>query len=535
MAFIPPLRQLLGLAEPTIPHPPLPLTVPHCVPAAAKTGSAATLPALEQGNPSLAQMAAWLTQLNQELLSSEQRLALLERLLPLAMPALSACYSAGILEEQTLTQPHFCLTMDHALAVMQGLNTAYQHILVQDNTLPPNRYEKAAERSLHCAVSSLELTLMEQRLRALRHQKLPPAQWASSSRIFFAFHAHMNSRLPCPALTRWINGGLGIFRAMQPATRSLQQTFLSVQLFGLFDMISWPVQQTLMVDAYWQGLDLIILPDDQTDLPLGWVIFFQGSEEPASFSRIGRAGREALLLNLWPIEKCLRQDQAILNGQEHTIALSPALERIAPLDRLTVIERWLKRLRPTERQEQRHQPPNPRYLQLYYGLMSCYTPLCNPQETSPPHPAWQVMDVSYQGMRVAIEESAAAPLAIQMGQLVIFRIAGEEEREFQLAYIVRLQRLQPGQILEIGLLKLAQSVTPVQIQNPITPLPSAIPGLLLHTLNGKWQVAIPAQHTIQPERYRLDYYHYNHQLTLVFSQQPVLSTPDFKILDICIC
>lgn len=536
------LKQLLGppLPAPVEVYPPLPLTVPTCAQRkSGAIGNATQLTAELQANRAqpgavLSTLAVHFNRFNQEIMPVGLRLELLQAALPFAIPALNQCYTNYMTARATGQPPLRSPGLGQALAAIQVLVTAHQHVLLADYAASAQAFCKVADRATMCAVRILELLRIEQRLLALDHQKLPAIDWIISSQIFFALQVRGDGQRQWPKLAQGAAIDDGAFGVELTPTVSLSQVYLSLQLFGLFDLMNWPVLQRPILDAYIQPLALAFSPDNQEDLPLGWVILFHGSEYPPSFTRIGRAGREAVLLNLWPLEKRLRLDQTVLAGEVPETELSPSLVQLAADQRQALIDRWLQRLQPIERAEERHILDKPKYLQLATGFMACYDWLQNDGNPIGPKPKtgkWQVVDVSYRGMRLVAEESALTK-TLQPGQLVVFRLEGGNHPAFELGHLMRIERTH-DQRVEAVILKLAPTVNAVTLSEPTSPA-TPIPAFLLHARTGEWQIAVQAQQSFQPERCVLNYVEYDRQLTVVLGQ-PGMTTMEFKLLDLCVC
>lgn len=339
---------------------------------------------------------------------------------------------------------------------------------------------------------ALELLRLEQRLCALRYQKLAAEQWLASNQIYFALRQLGLQETPLAPLVAL--GG-----APTP-TVTLTALYTSLQFFGLLDATTWPLSDVAVPDGYLHALDkpLQWQEDSGQTLVQRQVLVYADLNGPPRFQRLPVA-KQGLILELGGLFEVLERHQQILQRQllvGETAQPTPAPLQHLPLSgRLAVVERILYRLQPHRRLYER-QPRQNVFLRLgaaglqhcpsYLKQMQTRRPVSLPPGEPPPLDAWHLLDESLSGLRVTVHEYPGMP-HLHIGQCLLFeRLSGCFET---IGYVQRLHRLEEH-ALELALVKLGQQPQPVELQDPTRLDEVRWPGLLALSPQGEWVVAL---------------------------------------------
>lgn len=135
-----------------------------------------------------------------------------------------------------------------SIDAIQQLSISYKLLFREYYSEEKKKYNKLAYQH---GARSLELIRLEQRLRALRYQKLPKISWQHCNQIFFSL-AHHNAVDEDYELI----GLIGIRKNSDKLRKggvpksSIRRLYLSIQLFGLLDVTTWPTRMFHIPDGY---------------------------------------------------------------------------------------------------------------------------------------------------------------------------------------------------------------------------------------------------------------------------------------------
>ena len=132
-----------------------------------------------------------LTNLNRLSLKAEKRLEILNLLLKEIYPNVAAWYEKYQGRQNSLPEgEERRQALIACIDVVEQLAIAYKHFFSE--VFPPDarRYKKNRQEIYGYGFRILEMLLIEQRLRALRYQKLSRAAWRDSNHVFFALALH---------------------------------------------------------------------------------------------------------------------------------------------------------------------------------------------------------------------------------------------------------------------------------------------------------------------------------------------------------
>jgi hypothetical protein len=238
----------------------------------------------------LREIDRYLQRVNIERISEKNRHAWTEHALQYACPAMRKIYSEHY-KSDALPETHDRREgLVAAINVCIQLGAVYKRQLNLDFALSDARYSRVRTRVCSYALRVLELIRMEQRLRAMRYQKLSTKSWQDCNQIFFAISQCENIDEPQPGLNCLqvlLDSQANEVDRRAPIVSSLNLVYLSIQLNGLFDINAISCHKLHVVDAQIaRVIDTItIIPDHGKELGRGKLLIYYGQEGPPYFRR----------------------------------------------------------------------------------------------------------------------------------------------------------------------------------------------------------------------------------------------------------
>ncbi len=280
----------------------------------------------------------YLQRVNTERVRSSKRMAWVEHALQYACPAMRKIYSEHY-KSEALPESHDRREgLVAAINVCSQLAVTYKRQLNEDFALPDARYARVRSRVRRYALRVLELLRMEQRLRAMRYQKLSEKNWQDCNQIFFALSQcedidGQQLALNCLQLLLDSLANEGARRAS--AMTSLNLVYLSIQFNGLFNINALLCQKLHVMDAQIMSVidSITIIPDHGKALGRGKLLIYYGQNCPPYFKRQDEAQRKKQLA--W-----LKARGEFCTGEalSSEYKLRAAIIDIAPLDALLMNE-----------------------------------------------------------------------------------------------------------------------------------------------------------------------------------------------------
>jgi hypothetical protein len=285
----------------------------------------------------LREVDRYLQRVNTERISASKRMEWVELALQYACPAIRKIYSEYY-KSEALPEPHDRREgLVAAIKVCGQLATGYKHQLNQDFALPNARYVRVRERVRRSALRVLELIRMEQRLRAMRYQKLPAKIWRDCNRLFFAVSQCENMDTEYQALNCLqvsLDRKANDMERRAPTMVSMNVVYLSIQINGLLDSNTISSRKLHVVDAQVASVinSITIIPDHGKPLGRGKILIYHAQDCPAYFTRQDEKQRK-------------KQQQQLRVRADHAVDEAPASEQliaiivdVAPLDVVLMAE-----------------------------------------------------------------------------------------------------------------------------------------------------------------------------------------------------
>ena len=238
----------------------------------------------------LREIDRYLQRVNTERISANKRMEWVEYTMQYACPAIRKIYSEYY-KTEALPEPHDRREgLVIAINVCGQLATGYKRQLNIDFALSDARYVRVRERVRRHALRVLELVRMEQRLCAMRYQKLPAKKWRDCNRIFFAMSQCEDMDAQYQALNCLqvlLDRKSNDVERRAPTMVSMNIVFLSIQMNGLLDSNTISSQKLHVVDAHVASVveSITIIPDHGKELTRGKILIYSDQDCPAYFKR----------------------------------------------------------------------------------------------------------------------------------------------------------------------------------------------------------------------------------------------------------
>ncbi len=466
-----------------------------------------------------------LQKINRAKLDTRQRKELAELLTSHIYPVVLLWYEKYQKQENSLPESHDRRNaLIASIDAIHQLSIAYKLLFRDLYSAEKKPYRKNRKAIQQYAARALELLRVEQRLRALRYQKLPKMSWQHCNQLFFSLLHHNDVDEEYELI-----GLLGVRKESDrlrqggvPVT-SLRRLYLSVQLFGLLDVTTWPTRMFHVPDAYLdflQGEGLKILPDNGEALAPGFVLTFLKNEMPPLFKRNSVMPGPFIRFDYSLLYNTLVNDHKEIGKQQfldsHDASkYSKPLSEIPEVDRVPVIELMIMGLTARERRQKRHAAFDNRGLRVYFGFhdvngllkdmiapdqervrqsrqfidtLAMSSALLAEEETKYLNASWTISNFSTGGLLISTEETDFSN-PIQIDMLVAFTMPDNDQHPI-LGFVRRLNRPNSRQV-EIAVVRLSNyaETAGVQAQDDMdTSVAKA--AILIKNIRNEWNLII---------------------------------------------
>lgn len=410
------------------------------------------------------------------------------------------------------------------ITLTEQLAIAYKLAFKELFTTTRGAFLKQRDTIVEAGFRALELSRLAQRLRAIRYQKLPVAMWSDCNRIFFGLALHNDTTQPL-RLTG-TTGVRPVGEKRSPGTTTVsspQEVYLSLQLFGLLDTITWPMRLLHVPDAYLTHMDdpLRILPDSGQEPAPGVLITYLDAEEPPRFRRREQNSVPAICIEYSTLFNRLVQDHEALSQMAALDSFEPGkvsspLAHLGNKDRIPAVELMLLRLKERQRQHKRHPGGGHESFRLYFGfddghqlLRAIAAPYIegalaqrhltdNLAQSSAKlvgdedqlATRWQLIDFSTGGLLLRTEVTAFTT-PVEIGQIVTFSPADKLEQAL-IGYVCRLHRPRDHEI-EVAITRVAKYAEAALVEEALgSGGPKSV--MLIQDLDEQWRVIAPGNH-----------------------------------------
>jgi hypothetical protein len=467
----------------------------------------------------LQEAANILSQLNRYNLKSDKRVELVKQILSIVYSVMLRHYQ--LYQDKIISLPESNERRDVILACIEicaQSAVAFKHLFKEVYTPKSAGYRRVRDAVLETGGRILELSRLEQRFRALRHQKLSPTAWLDVNRAIFSLLVHGDADEPIMLL-----GTIGFSQKQVRVGKPLQEStpaklYMSMQLFGLIDAPSWSTRLFHAPDAYLDCVEnaMVISPDTDKELEPGWLITHIDNKGPPLFQREQHLPEPRFCIEYANLYNRMVLDYEELAkmkfiGRFDASKLSRPLLELEAIERFPFLEAMLFGLRPRERKQKRHAAFGHENLKLYFGFKEVYRLLMDLASKDLRRVAdsrafmdtlagfsasvaddaslsrrtrWEIANFSTGGLLVITRESTFT-VPIQIGQLVAF-IPNEDVKRPLLGYVSRINRPSEQQV-EVAIVRLSSHAEDAIVQDNEGEKGAQGKGVIIFkTLDNKW-------------------------------------------------
>lgn len=468
----------------------------------------------------LQEAAQFVSHLNRVQLKAEKRVTLAMAILGSVYPVMARYYQSFQSSANSLPE-----TTDRRQVIVAGVELVEQaaiackHVFRELYSPKSSAYRRQREQLQETGVRILELLRLEQRWRALRHQKLPANAWKDTNRVFFSLLAHDDVQEKVALL-----GDIGTWRRTNTDKRAAPSAsplalYFSIQLFGLVDTPSWSTRLFHAPDAYLETVDnaMQLQADHNELIQPGWLLTGIDHGGPALFNRDTRLLAPRILIEYSNLYNRMVMDYEELAkmkfiGNVDASKVSKPLLSLEPMERLPFLESMLFGLRPRERRQKRHAAFGSESLRMYFSFREAFRllmDLASPDvrrvadsrafiDTLASHSAgindssgydqtrWEIANFSTGGILVVTRESSYTT-PIQVGQIAAF-ISGKESKRPLIGYVTRIHR-PSDQSIEVAVVRLSSHAESALIVSEAGKYANQRLGVILfQNMEGRWSV-----------------------------------------------
>ncbi|MCK5385841.1 MAG: hypothetical protein KAJ39_01560 [Gammaproteobacteria bacterium] len=463
-----------------------------------------------------------LQKINRVLIKPKQRKELAELLASYIYPVVLLWYEKYQNEENSLPESgERRNTLIASIDAIQQLSTAYKLLFREHYSDDNKKYNNLAYQY---GVRSLELIRLEQRLRALRYQKLPKVSWQHCNQLFFALVHHNvvdeDYELIGLIAVRKESDKLRLGGVPKSSARKL---YLSIQLFGLLDVTTWPTRMFHIPDGYLDmlaGEGLKVTADNGATLKPGFLLTHYRNEMPPLFKRSDNLPAPLIQFDYTNLYNVLVKDHKEIGKQQFLeefdeSKFSRPLVNISEVDRVPVIELMIMGLTSRERRQKRHASFDDSILSVYFGFhevnrllqdivapdqarvresrqfidtLAMSSAVLADEQKSHMTANWTITNFSAGGLLISTEETDFSN-PIQIDMLVAFTMPDNKKHPV-LGFVRRLNRPHSKQV-EIAIVRLSNyaETAGVQDQNELDSS-TAKAAILIKDVRGEWNLII---------------------------------------------
>lgn len=467
----------------------------------------------------LQEAANIIAQLNRFNLKPDKRVELVRHILGIVYAVMARHYQ--LYQDKIISLPESNERRDTILACIEicaQSAVAYKHLFKSMYTSKPAGYRRVRDGLLETGTRILELSRLEQRFRALRHQKLPPTAWLDVNRAFFSLLVHGETDEPVRLLgTIGYSPRTGL-NGKSPQDSTPGKLYLSIQLFGLVDAPSWSTRLFQAPDAYLDCVDnaIVIEPETGKQMVAGCLLTHIDNKGPPLFQREPHMPEPRICIEYPNLYNRMVSDYEELAkmkfiGRFDPGKLSRPLLELETIERFPFLEAMLFGLRPRERKQKRHAAFGHDHIRIYFGFRDIYRLLMDlasqdvrqiadgrafmdslagysagvaDDHSVSNRTRWEIANFSTGGLLVITRESSFT-VPIQIGSLVAF-IPNKDVKRPLLGYVSRINRPSDQQV-EVAIVRLSSHAEDAIVQDD-----EAKPGkhgkgvIIFKTLDNKW-------------------------------------------------
>jgi hypothetical protein len=421
--------------------------------------------------------------------------------------------------DEQLSALAYCAVIAEQIAI------TYKYAYLEFYSTNNNKYKDKKNNIIELGFRILEMIRLEQRLRALRYEKLPGSTWLDVNQIFFSLMLHNDIDDK-----KVLSSEIGV-TCIKPndiielqSKNSLRDIYLSIQLFGVLDVITWPAHLFYFPDSYLAFLDsaLRIFDDDGQTLEAGWLITFLLNDGPPVHKRTDSMSAPGIKIDFSILHNSLVAEHEILAKMIFLSSidnnkLSTPLAELKDQDKIPVLEMILMAIKRRERHHQRHNVYGSEKLVVNFGFNDSYKTLsgyAKPENTndksmlenieliqqesiklSDESPidtrsssSWKIINFSTGGLLISHDEVKSTS-TLQVGQILSFKPKDNSNLPL-LGYVGRMHRLQENRI-EVSIIRMASyAESALVLDQKSSSTDTGNPVILSQDMSERWQIVL---------------------------------------------
>ncbi len=466
-----------------------------------------------------------LQKINRVLLNAKQRKEYADLLASYIYPVVLLWYEKYQKEENSLPESNERRNaLIASIDAIHLLTISYKLLFREYYSADKKEYKKNNKLAYYYGARSLELIRLEQRLRALRYQKLPKVSWQHCNQIFFSLihHNAVDENYKLIGLIGIRKKSDRLRKGSVPDS-NVRKLYLSIQLFGLLDVTTWPTRMFQIPDGYLDllsGDGLKVIADNGKELKPGFLLTDYKNEMPPVFKRSDNLPSPLLQFDYTGLYNVLVKDHKEIGKQQFIeefdeSKFSRPLIEIKEVDRVPVIELMIMGLTSRERRQKRHASFDDSGLSVYFGFhevnrllkdivapdqsrikksrqfidtLAMSSALLAEEQQNHMAASWTITNFSTGGLLINTEETDFSN-PIQIDMLVAFTMPDNKEHPI-LGFVRRLNRPNSKQV-EIAIVRLSNyaETAGVQTQDELDSS-TAKEVILIKDVRGEWNLII---------------------------------------------
>ncbi|MFP4611335.1 MAG: hypothetical protein ACLFQT_09965, partial [Thiohalophilus sp.] len=266
--------------------------------------------------------------------------------------------------------------LEASIRAIEQMAISYKLLFHTDYSASPSGFARNRQQLVARGLRIIELLRLIQRLKALRYQKMSKTDWLDVNQAFFSMLLHnaVNEQLD-------LLGTVGVRSRQIKSERSntpkgsMQEIYLSIQLFGLLETNSWSTHLLHIPDAWLNTLGMEsfrIIADNHAPMQPGSLITYLNNSSPPQFQRREDIKGPSILIDYTGLYNALVREHENIGrmkflGKYDARKLSKPLQAVKEEERLPLLESMLFELRQRARQQKRHRVHTYDALRVYIG------------------------------------------------------------------------------------------------------------------------------------------------------------------------
>lgn len=463
--------------------------------------------------------------LNRVRLSSKQRVEYAVLLASYIYPVVLLWYDKYQKKENSLPESNERRSaLISSVDAIHQLSISYKLLFREYYSEKKKEFKKHQKLTCQYGARSLELIRLEQRLRALRYQKLPKVSWQHCNQIFFslAHHNAIDEDYDLIGLIGVRKSSDNLRQGGVPVS-NVRRLYLSIQLFGQLDVTTWPTRMFHMPDGYLDflgGEGLKIVADDGESLRPGFLLTHYRNEMPPLFERNDNIPSPCIRFDYTNLYNILVKDHKEIGKQQFLdisdiSKFSRPLSEIGEVDRVPVVELMIMGLTQRERRQKRHASFDASRLSVYFGFkevnrllkdivapdqarvkesrqfidtLAMSSALLADEKKSHMAASWTISNFSTGGLLISTEETDFSN-PIQIDMLMAFTMPDNAKHPI-LGFVRRLNRPN-AKLIEVAIVRLSNYAETAGIQDQDELDSSTAKAVvLMKDVRGEWNLII---------------------------------------------